>query len=339
MGGWYRYRDVFQLMPARPPTNPPNVMMHDYPLILDLKYDPRIWTERSSTDDLWSRDAWERKRDERMNSVQGSVEQTETYHQISRERRQPAIVKELQVLLTVLTNYTFIDYGRYPNSWFITLINSEPIWGQVDYRSQELADKVGSFSVTSVDPVKVTSSAQYYRRTRNVFAEDIEFPSYLDELFTLYFSLDPRKKQAFYAACLLWVQANDPHMPPSMSLVTEVSAIETLVHWEDPDPETCRCGAFLGPDKCSVCGNTKHGLRRRFRDFITNYAGESNRTIANEMYDHRSSVAHRGDLLRDDLFDSGFNVGGKDEQMIFRITASKVTRIAIVRWFVSQNLE
>jgi hypothetical protein len=33
------------------------MMMYDYPLILDLKFDSRIWIERSPADDLWSQDA------------------------------------------------------------------------------------------------------------------------------------------------------------------------------------------------------------------------------------------------------------------------------------------
>lgn len=273
-----------------------------------------------------------------MKTVQGSVEQMETYHHIPGQNRQPAIQKELQVLLTLLTNYTFIDYGRYPNSWFITLSNSEPVWGQVDYRSQELENAAGSFSTTRVGPVKVTSFWQYYRRTRNVFAEDIEFPDFLDNLFTLYFSLDPNKKQAFYAACLLWVQANDRHMPPSMSLVAEVSAIETLVHWDDPDPVVCKkCRAFLGPNKCAKCGNTLHGLTRRFVDFITTYAGKSGKKLADRMYGSRSGVAHHGALLRDDLFDTGFNIGPKDDQLFFRRGTSMVTRTAIVRWLIAQD--
>ena len=110
MGGSYRYGNVFQLMPAPPPVNPPGVLMHHYPVILDLKYDPRIWTERSSTDDIWYRDAWERIRDEELQRVAGSAEQYDSYQELSRQNRLPAIMKELQVFLTLFTNHTFLDY-------------------------------------------------------------------------------------------------------------------------------------------------------------------------------------------------------------------------------------
>ena len=66
LSGWYRYGDVFQLTPAPPPANDPDVIMRHYPLILELQYDPRIWAERDV--DLWGRDAWERERDDRIKS-------------------------------------------------------------------------------------------------------------------------------------------------------------------------------------------------------------------------------------------------------------------------------
>ena len=341
MSGWYRYGDVFQLTPAPPPINPTGVIMYDYPTIVDINHDPRIWTERSPEDDFWFRDVWERNRDVHLQKQSGSVEQAETYQELSRQNRLSAIDTEIQVLLTILTNSTFSDYRGNTNSWFIVLSDSgisDPVWGQPLYPLAELEIAKESFSSTSEEQVKTTSSENYYGRTRNVIAEEIEFPSFLDDLFTRYFSLDPKRKHAFYRACLLWVQANDRRMPPSMSLVAEVSAIETLVHWGDPDPERCdKCNTFLGPDTCDACGNTKHGLTRRFREFMMPYAGTSTKKLANRMYDLRSLVSHQGDLLRDDLFDSGFNTGDDDKQFFLQMNASKATRLAIVRWFIAQE--
>ena len=58
--------------------------------------------------------------------------------------------------------------------------------------------------------------------------------------------------------------------------------------------------------------------------------------MANKLYTYRSNIAHDGDLLREELFDSGFTKGGDDEQMIFQYAVKGVTHIALVNWLIAQ---
>ena len=61
---WYRYNDIFQLLPAKKEKG--NYQDH-HPLVLELSYDPAVWPDR--TDVLWYRDLWERERFEHKEKV------------------------------------------------------------------------------------------------------------------------------------------------------------------------------------------------------------------------------------------------------------------------------
>ena len=58
--GWFRYVDLFQLMPAPLGAPRPPSPMGDHPLILELRADPRIPPDRET--DSWHRDLFERER-------------------------------------------------------------------------------------------------------------------------------------------------------------------------------------------------------------------------------------------------------------------------------------
>ena len=168
---------------------------------------------------------------------------------------------------------------------------------------------------------------------------DVQFPDALDDLLTIYFGLEADRKQAFYAACHLWVQASDLReiRAASMSLVASVSAIETLVNFMDsPGPSCQECGAPPSVEICPQCGAPRYRLGSRFRDFLSDFAGVEAK-FANKLYSYRSNISHHGDLLREELFDSGFTKGGEDEQMIFQLTVRQATHIALVNWLISQS--
>ena len=62
--GYYRFGDIFQLTPAPDNWHRPPTIMGDYPLILELSYDPKIAPDRES--DLWRRDLFERDREKKL---------------------------------------------------------------------------------------------------------------------------------------------------------------------------------------------------------------------------------------------------------------------------------
>ena len=77
---------------------------------------------------------------------------------------------------------------------------------------------------------------------------------------------------------------------------------------------------------------------KRFKEFLNKYApGAGTESLAARLYKIRGDISHDGDLLREELFDGGFTVGGSDEQMIFPHDVTKTTHVALVNWLISQT--
>ena len=363
--GWYRYADLFQLIPAPPEAPRPPSQMGDYPLILELRFDPRIPPDRST--DTWHRDQWERDRDNELSKQPGATDEwLAAYRRSTEWRRSQALVTELTVLLTTLAVYTFFTYDG-DQSWFLPFDPSHagaaeleegqqddkgwlkrsaprhsegadvsPVWGQTFYSAPgAVGAPGGGFSEPVGESAPLVPRGQRMQ-DQWVISEShrMELPDHLNALFDLYFTLEHRQKEAFYAASHLWVQCSAlKSKAPSLSLVAAASAVETLVRVEEPRVKICpTCSAPESLVYCVRCRAPIYRLRRGFIDFFETYGGPTLGDFADRLYDFRSGISHSGRLLRKEFFDAGFNIGGKDEQMLFGIDVPRLARGAIVNW-------
>lgn len=343
--GWYRYKDVFQLIPAPPEAPRPPVILGDYPLILELQYDQEIVPER--TVDFWHRDVWERVREKELNLVPGTPEQTSMHRTLTKQNRSSAIVKELNVLLSALTNHRFFEYDS-QNSWTIHLdpeTTSErpaPVWSQRSYVLPFEIAPIEEFTTPDAARSHLAQMGNYYHEVPDAYTSGQEFnvqlPEAIDALLDIYFALEDGRKSAFYAACHLWGQFLElRHTAPSMSLVAAVAAIETLANSDNPASDRCpECGIHSSIERCPKCGAARYRLTSRFKKFIHDHAGSGLGNFADQLYVFRGNISHAGELLREELFESGFTTGGKDEQMIFRYDCVRITHLAIVKWLIAQ---
>lgn len=82
-------------------------------------------------------------------------------------------------------------------------------------------------------------------------------------------------------------------------------AIDGLANVSEPPPSRCpACQQTTSEEKCEGCGGPVFGLTARFREFVKHASTDKDRrTFANRLYDLRSAIAHRGELLREDEFD------------------------------------
>ena len=325
--GYYRFGDVFQLTPApdnwlRPPT-----IMGDYPLILELRYDPKIAPDRES--DHWRRDLFERDREKKLGTKGWTDGQIDARRSETNMWRETAIRKELSVLLSALTNHRIFDYGSsIRQAWTITLRRgqkSETRWAQIGYQTPDLDWPVDDFfsapTMKEAPRVPIGDHFKNLPDSHTVGAGDknnVQFHDALDELLTIYFALEVKKKRKFYSACHLWAQAFDLKeiKASSMSLVASVSSIETLQNF----------GAVPKTSKTT-----------RFKEFFKKYAGPGAETLATKLYKIRGDISHDGELLREELFDRGFTIGGHDEQMLFPGDVTRATHIALVNWLIRVN--
>ena len=124
-------------MPAPDSWPRPPFAMGDYPLILELRYDPEFAPEREK--DYWHRDVWERARYHELGTEGWTDDQIAARRQNTEMMRSTAIVRELTVLLSALTNHKIFDYDSSQSwtiSWTISRSESdkaETRWAQRGY--------------------------------------------------------------------------------------------------------------------------------------------------------------------------------------------------------------
>ena len=204
---------------------------------------------------------------------------------------------------------------------------------------------VGEIGAELSDPtcpeVTKVPTKKYYARDRDAFYvggdNTVQLPENIDQLFDLYFKLHPDRKTGFHTACRLYNKALElRNTCASLSLVAAVMAIEALVNSSEDDGPVKKCeecGTLESIEKCSVCGMPRYRATSRFTKFICDFGSEDIKTFASALYRTRSKLAHGG-LLREDLHDSGFCAGYKDEEKMFRMESLSLTRIAILNWLI-----
>ena len=342
--GYYRYKNLFQILPS---TFQCEMLGQDHPLILEIRYLPDIWPHR---DELhWYRDLWEQYRFEHIRNgatkrgLEPGDDWVKAYEQITKMNRFPAIINELIFLLTLFTNYRFFVSSASDQGWFISLDTTKDRtikaqWGQRWY-SFDKYETGTELSDTSVAEVSRSPVSEYYSRTRDAITlgEDnsILLPENIDQLFDIYFELDSERKKSFYTACHLYNKALKlSSESASLSLVATVMAIEALVNCvKDKSPRCSSCNTPESIETCDKCGVPLYRVTSLFKQFLNKFFSKTPeaKKFAQDLYITRSALAH-GDLLRDDLHDSGFYAEAKDEQQMFRRNSYKVTRIAMLRW-------
>ncbi|MBW8035640.1 MAG: hypothetical protein FVQ79_08425 [Planctomycetes bacterium] len=345
--GYYRYKDLFQILPAAAQNQS---FQQDHPLILEILYFPDVWPHRDQL--LWHRDLWERERFEYIQNhstereMDPSDEWVKAYQDQTTRMRFPAIIEEVSGLLTLFANHRFFTYHA-EQHWFIPIhppdrdAPNRSLWGQLDYIFDPLGSGTDLSEPTCPEVTKVPIQ-KYYARVRDVMyaGEDntVQLPENIDHLFDLYFKLHPDKKTGLHTACYLYNRALELRTTcASLSLVAAVMAIEALVNCSGADqPVTKVCEECRTPESienCSVCGLPRYRATSRFKQFLSDFGSEDLKKFANELYKTRSKLAHGG-LLRDDLHDSGFYTGKKDEERMFQRNSLSLVRIVMLNWLI-----
>lgn len=196
--GYYRYRDLFQIVPVAKQNE---LFQHDHPLILEISFFPEVWPNRYEL--LWYRDIWERERFEyiRDHSSQREMDPSDDwvkeYQDQTTRLRLPAIVAETSTLLTLFANHRFFDYQTQQH-WFIPLPPTDEdsrrsVWGQIGYHF-DMPESDGGFSTPTAPEVLRIPLQKYYSRVRDAIyrGEDntVKLSDNIDQLFDIYFGLD-----------------------------------------------------------------------------------------------------------------------------------------------------
>ncbi len=338
IAGQYRYDDVLQIIPPQVDDPRPPTILGWYGATLAVAFDERAAPER--TKDLWAHDHRERARLEfltsRVNSGIGSVDwltaATKTQTDFFRRR---AVEHEALRLLQALTNNAFRRPNISEHSWYLDPVSTKAVYGQQWYPSF-VADQWGAFWTGPAESIPMIEPHQHFGRV-GIGPEDTVFtlPSDIETKLRNYFALSPQRKVTFSRACELFGNAQEIWSASrSLSLAAFVFAIDALCHADDPQPPTCpACGNLRSNQTCSTCGGPRFGLTKRFQEFVEEYIRDDDEAkIAAKLFRVRSDIVHRGELLRADEFDAGFNVGGSDDQSYLERGVGRTVRKVLLGW-------
>ena len=310
-----------------------------YGLTLEYVMEP-VAPDRET--DKWAHDHRERQRMARLRKGAKKPRNDSWFdvdQEIRRQLRSSAIPHEVARLLSVLTDTHFEEPLPSKKVWVLEELDTWKVrWAQTSYPS--LANgPTDSFSTASGQGIELVEPSEYYDKMRGLRTGEpvIDLPTDIDHRLGTYFDLPPTKKLAMARACeLLGVARDTWQTSRSVSLAGAVFAVETLIHADDPAPVRCtKCNSLLSTNNCNDCGAPIYGLTKRFRDFVESHV-ESDDLAANRLYEARSDIVHRGQLLRSDEFDSGFNLGGKDNQQSLASAVTTTVRTILVRWLEIQ---
>lgn len=192
---------------------------------------------------------------------------------------------------------------------------------------------IKKFDATLFPKIKRGQINQYQDKTlddRNV--SEIIAPDNIEVWLEIYDELNDTKKNIFRKSLYLFysgVELKATH--PSQSFISFVSAIETLINFEN-----------YSPKKCSECNQFIYKISKRFKDFIWKYAynnskTETNKKFIDQLYSKRSDITPQGKLLVADLFwDNKQNFVDWGESFLHN-GLIEITRICLINWLVKNN--
>ncbi len=162
---------------------------------------------------------------------------------------------------------------------------------------------------------------------RNV--PEIIVPDNIEDLFDKYEKLDKEKYNIFRKSLYLFYSGVELKGSfPSQSFISLVSALETLIDFDNP---------FSG--RCNSCGQPIYKVSKRFKDFILKYAysgkeTKSNKKFITSLYNKRSEITHKGLLLVADLFWDNNQVFVDWKESFLHKDLIGVTRHCLTNWLI-----
>lgn len=158
---------------------------------------------------------------------------------------------------------------------------------------------------------------------------EIIFPKDISKWLDIYEKMNSETKKVFRKSLYLYYSGIDLKSSyPSQSFMSLISAIETLINFEE-----------YSPKKCERCNQDEFKVSKRFKDFILKYAysnkkNESNNKFINDLYSKRSNITHNGNILIADLFwDDKTELVDWKESFLHKDLIG-VARVCLINWII-----
>lgn len=300
--GYFRYKDLFQIVLVSERSPKPSVVVADHPFILEVSYTK---CSNASID------------------IMRRMEKAYTYSR----------------LLNQLSNCRVWLGTRYAQfSWVLEkedspeLVTSE--WKQNGYVAKDIGNSEEFTLTDGLETIKLTDPAVYYSvfgRSSSSFTLADNIDTSLDKAFLL--SKDNWNK--FFMACSWFAQFyftwKESHSSAFIALVT---ALECLAQ-ERSVCKACNQPIMEDADFCDACGQPIFRITAGFKKFLEKYFPDID-SFPNEkktIYLVRSQLAHGMNLLQADLEPWNFAMDNKqDEERILQDHLFRIVRTAIYNW-------
>jgi hypothetical protein len=300
----WRYRDLFQILPAPPGAPRPPVFVADHPFILEVVHP-------------WSSD-WI----------------------IALGRAQTAVTDVNLVLAGLVPFVRAQRWGRARNLWGFpvgedSFYLGQPVgpkrssWIQEGYIVDGFTAVADELATNDGAEVQLLTDSAYYTRAGIPGDSVLDLPSSIEMMFDRFYALDSARRDRL----LRWAYwLNQSRQLGPLSSSARYMAIIQAVEGLRPD--------IPGGPRCSECGRaTGPGQTRQFIDFMEQYVarqdGETERA-RRRLYELRSGLTHGGKLLLDDLYGSEFAPEHIREEESAR-RALRLARLAGVNWLLADG--
>ncbi len=322
LGGYYKYKDLFQIFPCDIINTPTSSFQRHFPNILEF----------CTTDD-------------------DKIEMWSEYEELNELFNRTATLKTKQnkilTLLSTFCNNLFFDYYDTTGTWGVPMLSDDPNyydgpnsfsskWCMTLFSFPELRNQfaIEKFSDLKVEEIKRIDHMKFYTYDPNLdfdSNEDITFPSTIDELFNSYFSLDSESSSFIDSAALYTLSAIElKSIRSTLSLLASFTAMETMVNLEFKNIES---------EKCETCGQLKYSVARKFREYLLKYIGnsDSNKRKFNSYYKLRSKIVHQGQQLKTELLYANVPKEEKHKEFLTRVEILQIGKLAIANWLLDNN--
>jgi hypothetical protein len=295
--GWFRFRDVFQLIPMPAEAPRPFHGIGGHPLLMQFRFSAS------------SENAISQLRHSRANreiellcaaltlDIQGAMPTTTHYHWVA------AFGRDLSSNPQPSSEYCMDAYLWHPN-------RTPP----EDY------DSVHDF-----EPVRRMPYDEYYSQMGISMGPDMPLPDAFETLIERYFSRSAVERDRYIRACH-WFQFSQraAGYSNSASYSALVSAAEALM---GPEPPSL--------NRCPTCKRTTGGgSKKRFLAFLEEYAPSPAVSAKDrrQFYELRSAVAHGGRLLHSDRFAWGALTPSSLADWNSQRSMGNLMRVVLINW-------
>src|SRR5260370_6029610 len=280
--GYFKYKDLFQILPISAKMQQTNVGLVDYPFILEVAYDSSPIA---------------------------------TIDNMRRMRKATVYIR----LLNLLANRRIFSRPRYAQfAWVLNMDDTSNIhstWRQLEYVYTGLRGPGEDFSpVDHLPPIERVPFQTYYTSPIMRTFWSLTFPDDIEQSLEKALMLDKDSWNKFFMACTWYARYTDTlRESNSSAFIALVTALECLAQKK----EVClTCNQPLlenDEDTCSVCGQPRYRVTKHFQDFLKKHfpAIDSFPNEKRTLYQVRSQLAHGMDLLQADLEPWNFFIDAK----------------------------